>query len=220
MHRPIILLLALVASSAVAGPYIPAGDLALRHDIQRLADYGIITGPISTWPLAWGPILNDIRNAKAIDLPPGVADALARISQTGKRELTRSLSIPGSDLRTTQRAFVPFPSLEIGLSRGAQWCGDGRPCDFDTFVDLFLGRDNRRDDGIDPEIEPGNQLAGIDVRWTPGFFDAQALLASSMSPASALTAPTTTPFIKQATETSSEDFRAPTACLPSTLCTR
>ena len=65
MHRPIILFLALMASSALAGPYIPAGDLALRHDIQRLADYGIITGPISTWPLAWGPILNDIRNADA-----------------------------------------------------------------------------------------------------------------------------------------------------------
>ena len=75
MHRPIILFLALMASSALAGPYIPAGDLALRHDIQRLADYGIITGPISTWPLAWGPILNDIRSADATNLPPGVADA-------------------------------------------------------------------------------------------------------------------------------------------------
>jgi len=62
--------------------------------------------------------------------------------------------------------FRPFRSLEIGLSRTAQWCGEGRPCSFDTFLDLLVGRDNRGDDDIDEENEPGNQLAGFDLRWT------------------------------------------------------
>lgn len=61
-------------------------------------------------------------------------------------------------------AFEPHRSLEIGLSRTAQWCGDGRPCDFDTFTDLLLGNDNRGVN-VDPDDEPGNQLAGIDMRW-------------------------------------------------------
>jgi hypothetical protein len=37
-------------------------------------------------------------------------------------------------------------------------------------MDLFLGRDNVGDDGITPENEPGNQLAGVDFRWTNHWF--------------------------------------------------
>jgi hypothetical protein len=66
--------------------------------------------------------------------------------------------------------FKPLPSLEIGLSRTAQWCGDGRPCDFDTFGNLLLGRDNRGAN-VDEEDEPGNQLAGFDVRWAMPWLD-------------------------------------------------
>ena len=60
--------------------------------------------------------------------------------------------------------FKPLDGLEIGLSRTAQWCGDGRPCGFSAFSDLLLGNDNR---GVNvaPEDEPGNQLAGLDMRY-------------------------------------------------------
>jgi hypothetical protein len=69
----------------------------------------------------------------------------------------------------------PFRSLEIGLSRTAQWCGDDepdgreRPCDADTFVDLLLGNDNEGDN-VSREDEPGNQLAGWDIRWSNDYF--------------------------------------------------
>ena len=58
----------------------------------------------------------------------------------------------------------PGTGLEIGISRTAQWCGDDRPCELDTFFDLLLGNDNRGAN-VDPEDEPGNQLGGFDVRW-------------------------------------------------------
>jgi hypothetical protein len=61
-------------------------------------------------------------------------------------------------------AFKPVASLEIGLSRTAQWCGDGRPCDFEAFGNMLLGKDNQGVN-VDPDEEPGNQLAGFDVRW-------------------------------------------------------
>jgi len=61
--------------------------------------------------------------------------------------------------------FRPIDSLEIGLSRTAQWCGGDRLCDFDVFIDLLLGNDNRGVN-VDPNDEPGNQLAGIDMRWS------------------------------------------------------
>jgi len=62
-------------------------------------------------------------------------------------------------------SFRPTRGLEIGLSRTAQWCGDDRPCDLQTFLRLLNGNDNRGAN-VDPEDEPGNQLAGIDIRWT------------------------------------------------------
>jgi hypothetical protein len=58
--------------------------------------------------------------------------------------------------------WKPHDRLEIGLSRSAQWCGDGRPCGWDTFWDLFRGNDN--DQAL--EDQPGNQMAGVDFRWS------------------------------------------------------
>ena len=296
----------LFASAAVAGPNMPAGDLALRHDIQVLADHGIIEGPVSTWPLAWGPVLEGLRKADVATLTPRVADALTRLRdraewETRTRELTfnarlgvaeeptrirsfqytprgdievsaggswiddwfsvdlnvqgvnsdqdteelraddsmigvvlgnwcvaastqqrwwgpgwdgslilsdnarpipsltidriftdafetkwlswlgpwdlavmfgqleRERHIPNAQFFGMRFNFRPLDSLEIGISRSAQWCGDGRPCDFETFTNLFLGRDNRGDASIGIENEPGNQLAGVDFRWSPRF---------------------------------------------------
>ena len=306
MHRFTIIALVLSVSSALAGPNLPTGDLALRHDIQRLADHGVITGTVTTWPLAWGPVLEEINSANATSLPPDVADALVRVRQragweTRTQELTFSAGAGLADNATRIRSyqytprgrgevsaglswidswfsadlnvqyvdsdqdadatrfdnsmigvvagnwsiaastqerwwgpawdgslilsnnarpipsltidriftdafeskwlswlgpwdfsvmfgqlekeravpdaqffgmrfnFRPLPSLEIGLSRTAQWCGDDRPCDLDTFVDLLLGKDNVGDAGIGEENEPGNQLAGVDFRWAPTF---------------------------------------------------
>jgi hypothetical protein len=306
MLRFTIIILTLAASTSFAGPNVAPGDLALRHDIQRLADHGIITGTVTTWPLAWGPILEGIESADATELPPAIVDALGRVKQradweTRTDELTFNAEVGIADNATRIRSFQntprgrgevsagvgwigewlsadlnvqyvdsaqdddevrfdnsmlgvvagnwsiaastqqrwwgpgwdgslilsnnarpipslvidrvftdafkskwlswlgpwdfsvmfgqlekeravpnaqffglrfnfrPIPSLEIGLSRTAQWCGDGRPCDFDTFVDLLLGNDNRGSDGLDESTEPGNQLAGIDFRWSPSF---------------------------------------------------
>jgi len=62
-------------------------------------------------------------------------------------------------------SFRPTRGLEIGISRAAQWCGDDRPCDLETFFRLLRGRDNRGAN-VDAEDEPGNQLGGFDIRWT------------------------------------------------------
>jgi hypothetical protein len=59
--------------------------------------------------------------------------------------------------------FKPRPWLEFGLTRTAQFCGGDRPCDWDTFKDVLFGRDNYVE-GDDPLEEPGNQMAGYDMR--------------------------------------------------------
>ena len=85
-------------------------------------------------------------------------------------ELESDRAIPNANFFGMRFNFRPHPSLEIGLSRTAQLCGEGRPCGFDTFWDMFWGKDNVGDAGVTPENEPGNQMAGFDVRWSNTWF--------------------------------------------------
>jgi hypothetical protein len=59
---------------------------------------------------------------------------------------------------------MPFHDIEFGFSRTAQFCGEQLACDFSSLTEMLIGNDNV---GIDAsaENEPGNQLAGFDIRW-------------------------------------------------------
>lgn len=316
--RAVIFIVLCAAQPVVAAPAIATGDLALRHDIQVLADYGIITGPVTTWPLNWRAIAADIDAAgDESGLPDGIVNTLYRLKRRMERALqsdspllTGGLSVAeaptrirsfqntprekaelsagmlwsndrfvaelnvqgvdspadGDDVRadgsllgvnlgnftlaasTMERwwgpswdgnlilsnnarplpsltinrnltkpfasrwlswigpwdvsvifgqleserfvpdprffgfrfNFRPVPSLEIGLSRTALWCGDGRPCGFDTFTELLLGNDNVGDAGVTAENEPGDQLAGVDFRWSSRLFGTPMALYGQM----------------------------------------
>ncbi len=291
------------APIVTAAPMMQAGSLALRHDIQLLADRGLIQGPVTSWPLAWGSILEDLGQVDLASQSKQVVDAVIRVrrradwetqtdrwffngeaglaenperirsfentprgsefaaigaTRTGDRfsidlnvqavnsaqdedtwradrsmvavragnwsfsastyerfwgpgwdgslilsnnarpipslsidriftdpfkskwlnwlgpwdlsvvfgQLEEERAVPNAQFFGLRFAFRPMPSLEIGLSRTALWCGDDRPCGFDTFLDLFRGRDNSGDDGVSADDEPGNQLAGLDLRWS------------------------------------------------------
>ena len=83
------------------------------------------------------------------------------------RQLESERHVPDAKLVGARFSFKPSAHWEIGLSRTAQWGGEGRPQDWDSFKNLVLGKDNGGSDGInaDKSNEPGNQLAGIDVRY-------------------------------------------------------
>jgi hypothetical protein len=296
-----LLLSSLVAGAVSADPWIAPGDGRLRHDLQLLANAGIVHAPLTAWPVSWAEVARDVRAADdERERPPHINAALARV-RAAATEATRvgvwrgEASISGSEKPMVLRRFSdvpreqgeisagaqytgarfalrlqatavsnasdgkdlradgsyagvvlgnwmlsagyidrwwgpgwegsliygtnarPIPSvtlernysdpidhpwfawigqwrlavtmgqlegnrddapdarffgmratwkphsrLEIGLSRSAQWCGDGRPCDLNTFWDLLIGNDNDQ-----PLAEqPGNQLAGFDLRWS------------------------------------------------------
>lgn len=308
-----LLLTALLCQPAAASPFLQTGDVLLRHDVQTLADAGYLPGPVSTWPLAWGPVLAALNDIDDDVLPVNVAVAVQRLRErarweTREHEFTYALALEAAEKPTTIRgyrntprgrggvdgslswigrrvaikldaqvinsdergaelrgdgsfvgatfgnytlslntldrwwgpgwdgslilsnnarpvpavsldrnftdpfesrwlrwigpwdlsvfmgqlegdrvvsdallfgmrlAFRPVPSLEVGLSRSAQWCGDGRSCSSSTFMDLLIGRDNRGDDGLDISTEPGNQMAGLDLRWSTQLLGQQAAL--------------------------------------------
>jgi hypothetical protein len=59
---------------------------------------------------------------------------------------------------------MPFNKFELGFSRTAQFCGDELECDLEVFGNLLAGNDNVGFDTTE-ENEPGNQMAGFDIRW-------------------------------------------------------
>jgi len=302
---PVLPILAsLLATPVAADPWIAPGDARLRHDLQLLADAGIVHAPLTAWPVSWAEVARDVQSVPDDPARPAwLGAALARVraaaaDATRTGILERNLRVSGSERPMTLRRFgevpreegelsagvqytgdrfayrlqatavadasdgkdlrpdgsyvgmalgnwmlhagyvdrwwgpgwegslilgtnarpmpsvtiernysdapahpwlawigqwrmavtmgqfegdrtdapdarlfamrvtwKPHPRLEVGLSRSAQWCGEGRPCGFGTFKDLLFGRDNDQ-----PLAEqPGNQLAGVDLRWNlPG----------------------------------------------------
>ena len=124
------LLLCVPSGAAQAGPYLPAGDVALRQDIHLLADRGVIKGPVTTWPLAWGPIMADIR---AVDsraaLAPDVQLALHRIRtradwETRTDDIQYRASAAIAEDPTRIRGFEKSPREQAEIDGGITWTGD------------------------------------------------------------------------------------------------
>ncbi len=319
-HRWLIAAIScLLVQTVIAAPAAQPGDVGLRHDIQVLADYGAISGPVTTWPISWDAVLADLEFVQANDivLPNKVLPTFNRILARAQRETGRGQVAFGGSLAVAEepvniRGFAdtprargeleagvswfsehisvdlnvsaldkpadnedvradgsqlgvdfgnwsvaastmdrwwgpgwdgslilsnnarpipaftigrnrthapnpkwiswigpwdlnviwgqleseravpdarffgmrvnirPLKGLEIGISRTAQWCGEGRPCGADTFWDLLLGKDNIGDAGTTEENEPGNQMAGFDVRWTNLWFGTPVSLYGQM----------------------------------------
>jgi hypothetical protein len=74
---------------------------------------------------------------------------------------------------------MPFRDIELGFTRTAQFCGKQLECNLDTFGNMLAGNDNV---GIDatPENEPGNQMAGFDMRWNSPIGDWPYAIYSQM----------------------------------------
>ena len=86
----------------------------------------------------------------------------------GRMEKERHVPKPFLWGMRVELAPTPVKGLEIGLFRMMQLGGEGRPEGLSTWVDAFLSQDNTgANTGKDPAREPGNQLAGLDLRWRP-----------------------------------------------------
>ena len=79
--------IALCASVQVsAQPWLDAGDMRLRHELQILSDSGMLDAPISTWPIA----TKDIRaNLKNPDDVPSIREELKSISDNVYRQVSK-----------------------------------------------------------------------------------------------------------------------------------
>lgn len=79
-------------------------------------------------------------------------------------QLEHDRAVPDAKVLGARFVFQPLDSLQIGLSRLAQWGGEGRPQDLGAFWDAFIGKDNGESSGFDDDDDPSNQIAGFDFR--------------------------------------------------------
>lgn len=148
-----------------------------------LGNWGITLGALERW---WGPgwdgsliLSNNARPLPGLTIQRIISDPLPwqPLTKLGRWQLVFSTGlledgradISNALLTTVRLNFKPTPYLEIGLSRAAQWGGEERSEDMHTFFNMLLGQDNSAD--ASGYFEPGNQLAGYDIRWVSPVFN-------------------------------------------------
>ncbi|WP_168204315.1 capsule assembly Wzi family protein [Aliikangiella coralliicola] len=63
----------------------------MRADIELLADQGIITVPITTYPLMWSGIIKDLDDVDIADISTNYKDVYWRVKKSGKEALYKNL---------------------------------------------------------------------------------------------------------------------------------
>lgn len=96
-------------------------------------------------------------------------------------ELEAERAVPDTRLLGARLSFRPVDGLEIGMSRTAQWAGEGRPDSSRSLRKCLVG-DSNHPVGDGEDQDACGQMAGFDLRWSfltePGFtpaFYAQAI---------------------------------------------
>ena len=149
----------------------------------RLGNWSASLGKVDRW---WGPgwdgsliLSTNARPIPAISLDRRISEPFENkwLSWIGPwsfqsfiGQMEEDRTVPNPYLWGIRVDFKPtiLNGFEVGLFRMMQLGGDGRPEGLSTWIDAFLSQDNTgANTGRNPALEPGNQLAGLDIRWRP-----------------------------------------------------
>ena len=109
----------LFATATQAEPWVGPGEMALRHDLQQLADAGVLHAPTMSWPLPWSDIKQDIGAVDSSQLSPRLQSALGRVQQRAAAETVTGdidllVEIAGTTDPWALRSFEDSPREEGG----------------------------------------------------------------------------------------------------------
>ncbi|WP_019028424.1 capsule assembly Wzi family protein [Colwellia piezophila] len=110
------------SKASFAAPWVEPDDLALRSDIQLLADSGIITAPVTTYPLMWNAIKADILSVDTSLLNDAQLQALNHVrysykyASSNQNTTKKSIYLASSAKRFTSYGNDDFDQGNIELS--------------------------------------------------------------------------------------------------------
>lgn len=183
--------------TCLAEPFIAPGDVWLRDDLQRLSDAGVITSPITSWPISVGDIAEDI-NAFGDEVieDPAVLEAFERLrlhlgAEMGTGELDWEVASRLTERPQRIRSFRDVGRGRFDFRMAATTTGQR----FAARLQGNLQRDDPADgdsarlDGSYFSLALGNWLVSASAQdrfWGPGW-DGALLLSNSARPVPALT---------------------------------
>lgn len=109
---------AFVSFPAVASPWMEAGDVQVREDVERLKAARIITGPTNAWPLPWAVMSDLATAAEDTQLP-------ADVRASAKRLVAVSALAEQSDSGEASVSVTDRPALIRDFGAGARTKFDG-----------------------------------------------------------------------------------------------
>ncbi|MDP5131519.1 MAG: capsule assembly Wzi family protein [Paraglaciecola sp.] len=120
------LIAALFAHQLHATPWVKTDDPYLQQSIQQLANAGLITTPVNTWPLMWQPILQDLARIDVSNLTPAQQHAYYRIQTAAgfsQNKEIKTVAIQAANEPTGQQGFGTQSQQKAMLSVGAELKG-------------------------------------------------------------------------------------------------
>lgn len=115
--------LVLTSQIAVASPWIDTGDTQLKHSLDMLAAYGVITHPINQYPLMWQGIAADLSNAQTHQLPEHVQFAMSHVEhalRTAKQSRHSSIRAYTSSAPSLSQGFALRDKAKSGIDSSSQ----------------------------------------------------------------------------------------------------
>jgi hypothetical protein len=188
-------LLASTAVTAHADPWLAPGNSALRDDIQRLADAGLLRGPVTTWPLSWPDIARDALAADAQGLDQATSEALMRVRRRARDASAfgyagAGIRVGGAYEPSSLRDFDDTPREEAELMLRASWLTDHIAVNLQGgyVVDPDDDKD-WRPDGSYLGVNFGNFMlsAGYMERWWGPGWDGSLILSTNARPIPSVT---------------------------------
>jgi hypothetical protein len=191
----VLLLSAAAAATAHADPWLVPGDEALRSDIHRIADAGILRGPVTTWPLSWPDLARDALSARADGLDPATASALVRVQRRARIAAERGFAGAGFRVGASYepsplRSFADSPREEGEVALRTSWLSDHFALNLQgAYVADPDDRKAFRPDGSYIGVNLGNFMisAGFMERWWGPGWDGSLILSNNARPIPSLT---------------------------------
>jgi len=186
----------LLPSFSSADPWLAPGDEVARHDIEMLADAGVIKGPITQWPISWPDIARDVNGFDQLgELNAGEQAALSRLRRTARammrtNQIQGHARVAGTNQPEELRGFAATPREEGEIEGGIAWTGKYLAIRAQaTAVANADDGKTWRPDGSYIGVTAWNMMlsAGYTDRWWGPGWDGSLILSSSARPIPTIT---------------------------------
>ena len=192
---PLVALVCVLHSPPLrAAPWAETGDIALRHELQLLADAGVIDGVLATWPVPWRSVAGALDEASGDALSPTLAAARRHVQAAAHRALVQDgtaveLRAAGVGKPPALRGYADTPRTDGEVSLGVEnrsgpFAGRVRAT---RVADPPDGHEERLDGSYGAFLAGGWWLGvgSLDRWWGPGW-DGSLVLSNNARPVPAL----------------------------------